>query len=85
MSSAHLSRLAARNGSFSLSCRLCSANHRRLNDHAMTMTAADALARWGDITLEEVRFRARCKVCGYRGPEISIECWTPNDAKMGIG
>jgi len=84
MPSGRLSWLASRNGSVALGCTVCLARTQGLGPCGVTYRAAEAVALWGDMTLEDLRRRARCRTCGRGGDTVTIECWTPLNSRAGF-
>jgi|SRR5579872_5174932 len=55
--------------------------HTLRNHYGQTLSAAEALARWGpDVTLQALQRRLRCSVCGARAPKVSVSTSSPISA-----
>ena len=79
--SASFGALAALTGAkvhFSCLAPGCLALQKAARRWGRTLTAAEAAAEWGpQTTVEAVRRRLRCTLCGHRGRHIQAEVSTP--------
>ncbi len=85
--SATLAWIAAKGGRVHFTCNAIGldARHKLDNHWGETVDGAEAVVRWGGLTtLAQLRRRARCAVCNYRGPLIEVSCAIPYDDSWRI-
>lgn len=83
MTSATLGWLAEQRARVHLSCTNSAGDHMAARHCGRTLDAGEALALWGaDTTLEQIRARARCILCGEKSARVEVS--TPA-VKMGVG
>ncbi len=57
--------------------------HMLRGEYGLSLSAVEAVERWGaEATLEQVRAKSRCKVCGERNARIEVSVPA---VKMGAG
>ena len=83
MASATLGWLAGRQARVHITCGNTACDHMAARHCGWTLSAGEAVERWGaETTLEQIRTRGRCKLCGELSARIDVS--TPA-AKMGSG
>lgn len=82
--SASLAWLAGRDNGVRFVCLRSTCDHKAARYYGLSLHAREAAQRWGgETTMNDLRRRAVCKLCGSRWPKIEVEISRPTPT-MGV-